>query len=87
MYGLGCCQIVADCCESSVSSLNEYQPVALTLIVMCFKRLVMGHIKTMLSSSLDPAVRIHRHRNRHFSAPNLSHLDNKDTCLDAIHRL
>ncbi|XP_053093073.1 uncharacterized protein LOC128318920 [Pangasianodon hypophthalmus] len=41
--------------KSSVSCLNDYHPVALTPIIMkCFERLVMRHIKTMLPPSLDP---------------------------------
>ncbi|KAI4892572.1 hypothetical protein NFI96_024739, partial [Prochilodus magdalenae] len=41
--------------ESSVSCLNDYHPVALTPIIMkCFERLVMRHIKTLLPPSLDP---------------------------------
>ncbi|KAI5092860.1 hypothetical protein C0J45_17251 [Silurus meridionalis] len=39
----------------TVSCLNDYHPVALTRIVMkCFERLVMRHIKTQLPPSLDP---------------------------------
>ncbi|XP_059840919.1 uncharacterized protein LOC132402206 [Hypanus sabinus] len=41
--------------KSSVSYLNDYRPVALISIIMkCFERLVMRHIKTLLSPSLDP---------------------------------
>ncbi|KAK3549707.1 hypothetical protein QTP86_007161 [Hemibagrus guttatus] len=41
--------------KSTVSCLNYYRPVALTPIVMkCFKRLLMRHIKTQLPPSLDP---------------------------------
>ncbi|KAK3532858.1 hypothetical protein QTP70_000249 [Hemibagrus guttatus] len=41
--------------KSTVSCLNDYRPVALTPIVMkCFERLVMRHIKTQLPPSLDP---------------------------------
>ncbi|KAL6464557.1 hypothetical protein MHYP_G00268740 [Metynnis hypsauchen] len=40
--------------KSSVSCLNDYRPVALTPIIMkCFERLVMWHIKDQLPS-LDP---------------------------------
>ncbi|KAK1795581.1 hypothetical protein P4O66_001077 [Electrophorus voltai] len=39
----------------TVSCLNDYLPVALTSIIMkCFERLVMRHVRTQLSSSLDP---------------------------------
>ncbi|XDV31301.1 hypothetical protein PO909_034020 [Leuciscus waleckii] len=41
--------------KSSVSCLNDYRPIALTSIIMkCFKKLVMRHIKTQLPTSLDP---------------------------------
>ncbi|KAK3535309.1 hypothetical protein QTP70_007661 [Hemibagrus guttatus] len=41
--------------KSPVSCLNDYHSVALTPIIMkCFKRLVMRHIKDLLPSSLDP---------------------------------
>ncbi|KAK3529508.1 hypothetical protein QTP70_031750, partial [Hemibagrus guttatus] len=70
----------------TVSCLNDYRPVALTPIVMkCFERLVMRHIKTQLPPSLDP-LQFAYHPNRstdnaitttlHLS---LTHLDNKDT--------
>ncbi|KAK3573093.1 hypothetical protein QTP86_013014 [Hemibagrus guttatus] len=40
--------------KSTVSCLNDYHPLALTPIVMkCFKRLVMRHIKTQIPPSLD----------------------------------
>ncbi|KAK3563593.1 hypothetical protein QTP86_031826 [Hemibagrus guttatus] len=40
--------------KSTVSCPNDYRPVVLTPIVMkCFKRLVMRHIKTQLPPSLD----------------------------------
>lgn len=41
--------------KPSPSSLNDYRPVALTSVVMkCFERLVLKHIKTSLPSTLDP---------------------------------
>uniref|UniRef100_A0A3B1K0V6 Reverse transcriptase domain-containing protein n=1 Tax=Astyanax mexicanus TaxID=7994 RepID=A0A3B1K0V6_ASTMX len=41
--------------KASPSCLNDYRPVALTPILMkCFERLVMHHIKSSLPSSLDP---------------------------------
>ncbi|XP_051980215.1 uncharacterized protein LOC127641324 [Xyrauchen texanus] len=41
--------------KSSVSFLNDYRPSALTPIIMkCFERLIMRHIKTQLPPSLDP---------------------------------
>ncbi|KAK3564221.1 hypothetical protein QTP86_011205 [Hemibagrus guttatus] len=40
--------------KSPVSCLNDYRPVALTSIIMkCFKRLVMRQIKDLLPPSLD----------------------------------
>ncbi|KAK1789495.1 hypothetical protein P4O66_015415 [Electrophorus voltai] len=40
--------------KPTVSCLNDYRPIALTSIIMkCFKRLVMRHIKTQLPPSLD----------------------------------
>ncbi|KAI5085415.1 hypothetical protein C0J45_23129 [Silurus meridionalis] len=72
--------------KSTVSCLNDYRPVALTPIVMkCFERLVMRHIKTQLPPSLDP-MQFAYHPNRstddgisttlHLA---LNHLDNKDS--------
>ncbi|KAI5612709.1 hypothetical protein C0J50_4441 [Silurus asotus] len=40
--------------RSFVSCLNDYRPVALTPIMMCFERLIMRHIKTQLPPALDP---------------------------------
>ncbi|KAK3521058.1 hypothetical protein QTP70_003329 [Hemibagrus guttatus] len=41
--------------KSAVSCLNDYRPVPLTHIVMkCFKRLIMRHIKNHLPPLLDP---------------------------------
>ncbi|KAK3507180.1 hypothetical protein QTP70_009516 [Hemibagrus guttatus] len=41
--------------KSTVSCLNYYHPVALTpIMIKCFGRLVMRHIKTQLPPSLDP---------------------------------
>ncbi|KAK3509531.1 hypothetical protein QTP70_000540 [Hemibagrus guttatus] len=78
----------------TVSCLNDYRPVTLTATVMkCFERLVMRHIKTQLPPSLDP-LQFAYHQNcsmddtitttLHLS---LTHLDNKDTCMNAVHRL
>lgn len=39
--------------KSTVSCLNDYRPVALTPVIMkCFERLVLRHIKTLLPPSL-----------------------------------
>ncbi|KAK3518362.1 hypothetical protein QTP86_018292, partial [Hemibagrus guttatus] len=72
--------------KSTVSCLNDYRPVALTLIVMkCFKRLVMRHIKTDLPPSLDPlhfAYCLNRSTDDAITTIlclSLTHLDNKDT--------
>ncbi|KAI4880495.1 hypothetical protein NFI96_000640, partial [Prochilodus magdalenae] len=74
--------------KSSVSCLNDYRPVALTPIIMkCFERLVMRHIKTLLPSSLDPlqfAYRPNRSTDDTISTTlhlALTHLDNRDTCV------
>ncbi|KAK1789400.1 hypothetical protein P4O66_015327 [Electrophorus voltai] len=41
--------------KPTVSCLNDYRAIALTSIIMkCFERLVMRHIKTQLPPSLDP---------------------------------
>ncbi|KAK3538721.1 hypothetical protein QTP86_014319 [Hemibagrus guttatus] len=72
--------------KSPVSCLNDYRPVALTPIILkCFERLVMRHIKNLLPPSLDP-MQFAYHPNRstddaisttlHLA---LRHLDNKDT--------
>ncbi|KAK3572751.1 hypothetical protein QTP86_007041 [Hemibagrus guttatus] len=38
-----------------ISSVNDYQPVTLTPVVMkCFKKLVWGHIMSLLPQSFDP---------------------------------
>ncbi|KAI5097400.1 gastrula zinc finger protein XlCGF28.1-like [Silurus meridionalis] len=72
--------------KSTVSCLNDYRPVALTPIVMkCFERLVMRHIKTQLPPSLDPmqfAYRPNRSTDDAISTTlhlALTHLDNKDS--------
>ncbi|KAK2920678.1 hypothetical protein Q8A73_000163 [Channa argus] len=72
--------------KSTVSCLNDYRPVALTPIVMkCFERLVMRHIKTQLPTSLDPmqfAYRPNRSTDDAISTTlhlALTHLDSKDS--------
>uniref|UniRef100_A0A3B1JF03 Reverse transcriptase domain-containing protein n=1 Tax=Astyanax mexicanus TaxID=7994 RepID=A0A3B1JF03_ASTMX len=71
--------------KSQVSCLNDYRPIALTPIIMkCFERLVMRHIKNQLPSSLDPlqfAYRPNRSTDDAISTAlhlALTHLDNKD---------
>ncbi|KAK3507850.1 hypothetical protein QTP70_001423 [Hemibagrus guttatus] len=76
---------------STVFCLNDYRPVALTPIVMkCFKRLVMRHIKTQLPPSMDPLQFAYRPNHSidnsitttlHLS---LTHLDNKDTYVQML---
>ncbi|KAK3543060.1 hypothetical protein QTP70_010552 [Hemibagrus guttatus] len=72
--------------KSTVSCLNDYRPVALTPIVMkCFERLVMRHIKTQLPPSLDPLQFAYRPNCSTDDAITttlhlaLTHLDNKDS--------
>uniref|UniRef100_A0A3B1K914 Reverse transcriptase domain-containing protein n=1 Tax=Astyanax mexicanus TaxID=7994 RepID=A0A3B1K914_ASTMX len=71
--------------KSQVSCLNDYRPIALTPIIMkCFEKLVMRHIKNQLPSSLDPlqfAYRPNRSTDDAISTAlhlALTHLDNKD---------
>lgn len=41
--------------QTSIASLNDYSPVALTPVIMkCFERLVQQHIKATLPPTLDP---------------------------------
>ncbi|KAK3552119.1 hypothetical protein QTP86_000786 [Hemibagrus guttatus] len=72
--------------KSRVSFLNEYRPVALTpIVIKCFKRLLMRHIKTQLPPSLDPlqfAYHLNCSTNDAISTTlhlALTHLDNKDS--------
>ncbi|KAK3566409.1 hypothetical protein QTP86_032274 [Hemibagrus guttatus] len=72
--------------KSTVSCLNDYRPIALTPIVMkCFERLVMRHIKTQLPPSLDPLQFVYRPNHSTDDAItttlhlSLTHLENKDT--------
>ncbi len=72
--------------KSSPSCFNDYCPVALTPIVMkCFERLVMQHIKSVLPPSLDPfqfAYRSNRLTDDAIATalhPTLTHLDKKDS--------
>ena len=66
--------------------LNDFRPVALTPIVMkCFERLVMQHIKSCLPANLDPlqfAYRTNRSTEDAISTTlhlTLSHLEKKNT--------
>ncbi|KAI3358438.1 hypothetical protein L3Q82_014866, partial [Scortum barcoo] len=75
---------------STVTGLNDYRPVALTPIVMkCFERLVMAHIKDCIDVTVDPhqyAYRKNRSTEDTISSvvhTALTHLENKDSyvCL------
>ncbi|KAI4901197.1 hypothetical protein NFI96_026368, partial [Prochilodus magdalenae] len=76
--------------KSTVSCLNHYHPVALTPIIMkCFERLVMRHIKGQLPPSLDPlqyAYRPNRSDDAITTTLHLAptHLDNKDTYVGVV---
>ncbi len=70
--------------KSSPSCFNDYRPVALTPILMkCFERLVMQHIKSVLPPSLDPfqfAYRSNRSTDDAIATalhPALTHLEKK----------
>ncbi|KAK1796497.1 hypothetical protein P4O66_009530, partial [Electrophorus voltai] len=72
--------------KPTVSCLNDYRPIALTSIIMkCFERLVMRHIKTQLPPSLDTlqfAYRSNRSTDDAISTTlhlALTHLDKKGT--------
>ncbi|MCI4378954.1 hypothetical protein PGIGA_G00222290 [Pangasianodon gigas] len=72
--------------HSSPACLNDYHPVALTLIVMkCFERLVLAHLKTCLPPTLDPHQFAYRSNRSTEDAVStalhcvLSHLENKNT--------
>ncbi|KAK1785609.1 hypothetical protein P4O66_018974 [Electrophorus voltai] len=72
--------------KPTVSCLNDCPPIALTSIIMkCFERLVMRHIKTQLPPSLDPlqfAYRSNRSTDDAISTTlhlALTHLDKKGT--------
>ncbi|MCJ8732086.1 hypothetical protein PDJAM_G00206930 [Pangasius djambal] len=72
--------------HSSPACLNDYRPVALTPIVMkCFERLVLAHLKTCLPPTLDPHQFAYRNNRSTEDAVStalhcvLSHLENKNT--------
>ncbi|KAK3549051.1 hypothetical protein QTP70_029512, partial [Hemibagrus guttatus] len=74
--------------KSTVSCLNDYRPVALTPIVMkCFERLIMRHIKTQLPPSLGSLQFVYHPNHSMDDAITttlhlaLTHLDNKDSYL------
>ncbi|KAK1791977.1 hypothetical protein P4O66_001747 [Electrophorus voltai] len=72
--------------KPTVSCFNDYRPVTLTSIIMkCFKKLVMRHIKTQLPPSLDPLQFTYRSNRSTDDAISttlhlaLTHLDKKGT--------
>ncbi len=72
--------------KSPVSCLNYYRPIALTPIMMkCFERIVMHHIKSNLPNTLDPlqfAYLPNRSTDNAISSTlhlALTHLENKDS--------
>ncbi len=72
--------------KSPMSCLNDYRPIALTPIMMkCFERLVMHHIKSSLPNTLDPfqfAYRPNRSTDDAISTTlhlALTHLEEKDS--------
>uniref|UniRef100_A0A3P9KN81 Reverse transcriptase domain-containing protein n=1 Tax=Oryzias latipes TaxID=8090 RepID=A0A3P9KN81_ORYLA len=71
--------------KPSPSCFNDYRPIALTPIIMkCFERLVMSHIKSTLPPTLDPFQFAYRPKRSTEDAicsalhPALTHLDKKD---------
>ncbi len=72
--------------KSPVSCLNDYHPIALTPIMMkCFERLVMRHIKSNLPKTLDPLMFAYCQNRSTDNAISstlhlaLTHLENKDS--------
>ena len=74
--------------RSSAACLNDFRPVALTPIVMkCFEKLVLSHLKAALPPSLDPlqfAYRSNRSTEDAISTAlhsALTHLESRNTCI------
>ena len=70
----------------TITCLNDYRPIALTSIVMkCFERIIMSHIKKAIPDTLDPLQFAYRRNRSTDDAVNtaihtaLKHLVNKDT--------
>ncbi|KAK3529389.1 hypothetical protein QTP70_029771 [Hemibagrus guttatus] len=94
--------IVPTCLKTTtIVPVPEKFPASMTIVpsqthtskMKCFERLVMRHIKTQLQPSLDPLQFAYR-PNRSMDDViittlylSLTHLDNKDTCMNAVHRL
>ncbi|KAI4890031.1 hypothetical protein NFI96_031565, partial [Prochilodus magdalenae] len=76
--------------KSPVFCLNNHHPVAFTpIIIKCFERLVMRHIKDQLPPSLDPLGVLSLNRSTDVTILTtlylaLIHLDNKDTSKHII---
>ncbi|KAK1795587.1 hypothetical protein P4O66_001079 [Electrophorus voltai] len=75
-------------CAKDIHGLNDYRPVTLTCIIMkCFKRLVMIHVKTQLPPFLDPLQFTYRSNYSMDDAISitlhlpLTHLDKKGTYI------
>ncbi|XP_070700872.1 transcriptional activator Myb-like [Pempheris klunzingeri] len=74
--------------RSPPTCLNDYRPVALTPIIMkCFERVVLTHIRSCIPDTLDPlqyAYRTNRSTSDAIAAvlhTSLSHLENKDSYI------
>ena len=72
--------------NTEVTCLNDYQPIALTSVVMkCFERLVMAHINTIIPETLYPLQFTYRPNRSTDDAISialhtaLSHLDKRNT--------
>ena len=77
--------------NTNVTCLNDYQLITLTSVVMkCFERLVMAHINTIITETLNPlqfAYRTNKSTNDAISIAlhtALSHLDKRNTHLRII---
>ena len=77
--------------KSQPVCLNDYRPVALTPIIMkCFERVVLAHIKSSMPDTLDPlqyAYRPNRSTSDAIAAVlhySLSHLENKDSYIRTL---
>ncbi len=67
--------------KSSPSCFNDYRPVAITpILVKCFERLVMHHIKSVLAPPIQLVYRSNRSTDDAIASalhPALTHLDKK----------
>ena len=76
---------------TNVTCLNDYRPMALTSVaMMCFERLVMAHINSIIPDTLDPlqfAYRPNRSTDDAISIvlhTALSHLDKRNTYVRTL---